>query len=48
VLKDTLADLQSERVALLEEKSDIDSYKDLVLHLDLLTRLNQHFDEGKN
>lgn len=48
VLKDTLADLQSERVALLDEKSDIDSYKDLVLHLDLLTRLNQHFDEGKN
>tara|TARA_Y100000385_G_C12979151_1_gene587598 strand:+ start:395 stop:1018 length:624 start_codon:yes stop_codon:yes gene_type:complete len=48
VFKDTLADLQSERVALLEEKSDIDSYKDLVLHLDLLTRLNQHFDEGKN
>ena len=30
------------------EKSDIDSYKDLVLHLDLFTRFNQHFDEGKN
>lgn len=48
LMRETLKDLQSKRVALLEEKSDIDSYKDLVLHLDLLTRLNQHFDEGKN
>ncbi len=48
VLQDTLKDLQTKRVALLAEKSDIDSFKDLVLHLDLLTRLNQYFDEGKN
>ncbi len=48
VLRDTLRDLQTKRVALLAEKSDIDSYKDLVSHPALLTRLNQYFDEGKN
>lgn len=48
VFKDTLIDLRTHRVALLEEKTDIDYYKDLVLSLDLLTHLNQHFDKGKN
>ncbi len=48
VFEATLNDLQSKRVALLKVKSDIDTYKDLVAHLDLLTQLNQHFDEIKN
>tara|TARA_X000001036_G_C20543388_1_gene751293 strand:- start:261 stop:884 length:624 start_codon:yes stop_codon:yes gene_type:complete len=48
VFEDTLNDLQSKRVALLKEKSDIDFYKDLETHHDLLTSLNQHFDERKN
>jgi rSAM/selenodomain-associated transferase 1 len=48
VFSDTLKDLQTKRVALLEEKSDIDFYKDLVVHLDLLTHMNQHFDEREN
>ena len=45
VLTDTLQDLSSKRIALLEEKSDIDFYKDLVLHSDLLGRMNVFFDE---
>jgi rSAM/selenodomain-associated transferase 1 len=48
VLNDTLQDLGSKRIALLEEKSDIDFYKDLVLHSDLLGRMNAFFDERKN
>ena len=48
VFEDTLNDLQSKRVAFLKEKSDIDTYKDLGAHLDLLIQLNQHFDERKN
>jgi len=48
VLTDTLQDLSSKRIALLEEKSDIDFYKDLVLHSDLLGRMNAFFDERKN
>ena len=48
VLKDSILDLKTKSIALLEEKSDIDLYKDLVLHLDLLTQLNEHFDEREN
>ena len=48
VFEDTLNDLKSKRVALLKEKSDIDTYKDLGAHLNLLIQLNQHFDERKN
>jgi rSAM/selenodomain-associated transferase 1 len=48
VLTDTLQDLGTKRIALLEEKSDIDFYKDLVLHSDLLGRMNAFFDERKN
>jgi hypothetical protein len=47
-LTDTLQDLGAKRIALLEEKSDIDFYKDLVLHSDLLGRMNAFFDERKN
>jgi glycosyltransferase A (GT-A) superfamily protein (DUF2064 family) len=48
VFEDTMNDLQSKRVALLKEKTDIDTYQDLGAHLDLLIQLNQHFDERKN
>ena len=48
VFEDTLNDLKSKRVSLLKEKSDIDTYKDLGAHLNLLIQLNQHFDERKN
>jgi rSAM/selenodomain-associated transferase 1 len=48
VLHDTLNDLEDKPIALLEEKSDIDFYKDLSLYPELLDRMNAYFDERKN
>ena len=44
VLRDSLNDLVSKRIALLEEKSDLDSVDDLLLYPDLVSRLHAHFN----